>query len=175
MRIQPKAGIKGRIQVGNTITEEIVPEAFILVDDYGNEIPAVMVEEEVEVTATVNDIRLGTTAVTGEGVVVGEKEIPLYHTTEGWKLVPGGSNFLLYVPHYEYTKLQAIFCPFNDSVDKSVAAEKVAIEDNIYKVLSSTPEAAIFKDSDNKRIDFGIKNDSGSLYLIRYILYKGVY
>jgi hypothetical protein len=49
---------------------------YIIVDENGYEIPAVLTEEEVVLTATAaNDIRIGKTAVTEEGVVVGQKEI----------------------------------------------------------------------------------------------------
>lgn len=45
---------------------------YILVDQDGNEIPAVLTDEEVDLTATAKDIRAGMTAVTDEGVVEGE-------------------------------------------------------------------------------------------------------
>ena len=37
---------------------------YILVDENGVEVPAVLVDEKVTLTATTNDIRIGTTAVT---------------------------------------------------------------------------------------------------------------
>ena len=55
----------------NAGTETYDANTYILVDQDGNEIPAVLTEEEVELTATVNDIRIGTTAVTDDGVVTG--------------------------------------------------------------------------------------------------------
>ena len=148
---------------------------YILVDENGYEVPAVLVDEPVTLTATPNDIRIGTTAVTEEGVVTGEKEIPAYHMTEGFKGIPNGSAFVLPLPHYDYTKLQAIICLFNTSLTDSVAAERVAIEDNVYPVQSTVPEAQIVIDNDNKRIDFGITNTSGKMCLIRYITYKEIY
>lgn len=45
--------------------------AFILVDENGNELAAVMTEEIVDLTAEPTDIRAGKTAVTDDGVVVG--------------------------------------------------------------------------------------------------------
>ena len=148
---------------------------YILVDENGYEVPAVLVDEPVTLTATPNDIRIGTTAVTEEGVVTGEKEIPAYHTTAGFKVIPNGSAFVLPLPHYDYTKLQAIICLFNTSLTDSVAAERVAIEDNVYPVQSTVPEAQIVIDNDNKRIDFGITNTSGKMCLIRYFTYKEIY
>lgn len=44
---------------------------FILVDERGTELPAVLTEEKVDLTAEASDIRVGKTAVTDEGVVTG--------------------------------------------------------------------------------------------------------
>lgn len=151
-------------------------EAYILVDENGNEIPAVLTEEEVDLTATANDIREGVIAVTDDGVIEGTKEIPSYHTREGYKVVTNGSSFILTIPDggHAYTKLQAIFCPFNTSLTNSVAAEKVAIENNVYSVNSVESEAQV-KFDDTDTIYFGITNTSGRSYLIRYFTYKEIY
>ena len=148
---------------------------YIIVDENGNEVPAVLTEEEVVLTATAaHDIRIGTTAVTDEGVVTGEKEIPSYYISVGYKIITNGSKFVVSIPDYEYTKLQAIFCPYNVSITKSVVAEKVAIENNVYPVRSAISEAVIVKDTSGSRIDFGITNTSGSAYVIRYFSYKEI-
>lgn len=149
---------------------------YIIVDENGNEVPAVLTEEEVALTATAaHDIRIGTTAVTDEGVVTGEKEIPSYHTSSGYKMITNGSKFVLPMNNYNYTKLQAIICPYNTSITKSVIAEKVAIDSKVYPVLSDVSEADIVKDNSGSRIDFGITNNSGSTYVIRYFSYKEIY
>lgn len=155
-----------------------IPTTYILVDEDGYEIPAVLTEEEVELTADpVTDIRVGMTAVTEEGVVTGQKEIPAYIATEGSKLITAGSKFLLPIPNgnYSYTKLQAIFCPYANSLTSSVAAKKVAIDGKVYPVDSTIPDATITLNSDDELVDFGITNDSGSPYLIRYFSYREVY
>lgn len=53
------------------VSGDIVDNAFILVDEAGNELAAVMTEEEIDLTAEANDIRTGKTAVTDNGVIVG--------------------------------------------------------------------------------------------------------
>lgn len=161
----------------DAVTTVLEAGVYILVDENGLEIPAVFVDDETVFTATANDIRIGTTAVTEAGVTTGTKEIPSYHTREGYKLITNGTSFTLDIPDggYEYTKLQAIFCPFSSSLDNSVSAERVAIEGKVYPVKSSTAESAITVDSNNERIDFGITNTSGDLYLIRYFTYKEEY
>jgi hypothetical protein len=147
-------------------------KTFILVDDYGNEIPAVLTDEEVDLTATANDIRLGTLAVTDEGVVEGTKEIPTYISREGFRVITNGSNCTLAIDGYDYTKLQAIFCTFNTTVSNSVAADRIALNDNVYPVMSVDSESIIRKDLENKKIDFGIANSTGKPYLIRYFTFK---
>lgn len=149
--------------------------AYVLVDDNGNEIPAVFVNNDEAFTATANDIRIGTTAVTEDGVTEGTKEIPSYHTTEGSKVIPVGSSFVLPMKNYDYTKMQAIFCLFNTSLTDSVSAEKVAINDNVYPVQSTEAEATITKDAEGATVNFGITNTGAVPCLIRYFAYKEIY
>lgn len=56
---------------GSGGTVEVIPDTLILVDENGVEVVAVMTDEEVDLTATANDIRLGVVAVTDEGIVTG--------------------------------------------------------------------------------------------------------
>lgn len=148
---------------------------FILLDENGTEYPAVVVNEETVFDATANDIREGKTAATEDGVTVGTKDIPAYHTTEGAKVTTAGSNFVLPITNYDYTKLQAAFCPFNTSLENSVAADRIALNDSVYPVQSTIPESSITIDHENSRVDFGITNNYGKLCLIRYITYKEIY
>lgn len=155
---------------------EIAPDTIFLVDESGNECAAVLTDKEVDLTATPNDIREGCTAVTENGFEIGEKEIPSYNTREGTRLIIDGSDFILpTTTHYDYTKLQAIICPFNTSSIDSVSAEKVVIGDNVYNVLTADSISQVNKDSTNLRIDLGITNDSGKDYLLRYFMYKEIY
>ena len=163
--ISPKIQLTGQIALGTVVDNSLT---YILVDENGNEIPAVLVDEEVELTATPNDIRIGTTAVTEAGVTTGEKEIPSYHSSEGSRLVLNGARFVLAMPNYEYTKLQAIFCT------NSVSAEKVAINNKVYSVQSNVAEAEITVNAGGY-IDFGIVNETGKPCLIRYFSFKEIY
>lgn len=152
--------------------------AYILVDADGNEVPAVFVENETTFNATANDIRIGTTAVTDSGVTEGTKDIPAYHTTEGVAAIPVGSEFAIWIPlanRYDFTKLQAIICPFNQTPDKSVAAEKVAINNNVYAAGSAEALATVTVDHENKKIKLGITNNSATPFVIRYFTYKEEY
>lgn len=150
-------------------------ETFILVDENGNEIPAVLTEEEVDLTATANDIRIGSVAVTDDGVIEGTKEIPTYHTHEGHRVVTKGSRF--YIPHvdYDYTKLQVIICAFNTSLENSVAAKKIVVYDGVYDVDSTELVSNVTKNADNNWVDLGITNDSTEICVLRYFMYKEIY
>lgn len=153
-------------------------QTLILVDEDGYEMTATLMEEEVQLTATPNDIRIGTTAVTDTGVTTGEKEIPSYNTEEGYKLVPAGSSFSLSLPlldMYDFTKLQIIICAFSGSVSGSVAADRVVINDGVYVVNSSEPISTVTKNDSNKTIELGITNSGSAIYLMRYITYKEIY
>lgn len=148
---------------------------YILVDEDGNEIPAVLTEEEVDLTATANDIRIGSVAVTDDGVIEGTKEIPSYHTYDGFRAVPKNQAFILPHNNYDYTELQAIFCLFNTTMTNSTAAVKVAINNNVYDIASTIALSSVVKDHDRRYVDFGVTNDTGKNCVIRYIMYKEIY
>ena len=148
---------------------------YILVDESGAEIPAVLVDEVTVFDATANDIREGKIAATEDGVTVGTKEIPAYHTYDAYRIVPNGSNFTISHPNYDYTKFQSIICEFNKNLLNSVAATKVSVYDNVYDVGSTTPISSLTKDESTKSIDLGITNESGGINILRYIMYKEIY
>ena len=170
--LSSKIKIAGKLAIGSFA--EDTTQTFLLVDEAGNEIPAVFVDEEVEITATPNDIRLGTTAITGDGVVVGEKEIPAYTMTEGTSLVLPGKKLQinLYSDVCNYTKLQAIICAWNTNMYNSVSAEHVVIDDKLYDVRSAEVRSVISVDNSTQSINLGIVNNSNNRVLIRYITYK---
>lgn len=146
---------------------------YILVDADGNEIPAVLLDEEVTLTATAaTDIREGTTAITSEGLVTGEKQIPAYYVNAGYRIVTNGSKFAVTTPRGEYAKFQALICPYDKTPNNSVKTERVVIDDNVYEVLSTEPIATVIKKVNNDHVDLGITNNSGSMYLIRYFMYR---
>lgn len=149
---------------------------FILVDADGNEYMASYLDSDTVVTATANDIRKGTTAITSDGLIEGEKEIPAYHTREGAKLIAAGDECKLSgMPDYNFTKLQALFCAYNSSMSESVATNKVSINRSVYSVSSTEVLATVTIDAENEAIVFGIVNDSDSPIVIRYFTYREEY
>lgn len=159
------------IDAVSTVLEKGV---YILVDENGVEIPAVFVDNETKFTATANDIRIGTTAVTESGVTEGIKEIPNYRAEEGIEFVPPGSQLIIskFSDMCEYTAFQAIVCEYNTSIANSVLSKKVVIDDTVYNVDSSTAMTKVTVDSVNQTIDLGVPNDTAKTLLIRYMIIK---
>ncbi len=151
-------------------------KTFILQDEEGNDLITGVVTDSAKVfDATPNDVREGFVYAGNEGVKTGSKNIPNYYTTEGYKVITNGSEFSLQLPdmdRYDFTKLQAIICPYAGSIDGSVAAEKIAINDAIYNVNSTEKIATITKNGETQTINFGINNESETLYLLRFFTYK---
>lgn len=151
------------------------PKTFIITDESGNEMTAVLTDSVKVFDATANDIRLGKLAATDNGITEGMKEIPAYHTQFGSRCVRDGEEFVLPITNYDYTELQAIFCPFNTSLEDSVATDRVVIDDKVYPAGSAVSEASITVNHDLGRVEFGITNNSGKTCVIRYSTYKEIY
>lgn len=163
-----------QVSRGGSSSSDDETQTYILVDEAGNEVTAVMVEEETVFTATANDIREGTVAATETGVTVGTKEIPAYITNEGVVYIPSGYAFTIPLPgdKCEYTELQALICKFNTSIDNSVSTDRVSIKNNVYSVNSIETVATVTSELDNKVVNLGIVNDSSTPYVLRYFTYK---
>ena len=147
---------------------------YLLVDDEGNEIPAVFVENETMFTAEANDIRLGKVAASQNGVVEGTKDIPAYYAEQGLVTVKAGKpiDIPLFSDMCHYTKLQVIVCAYNTTTKDSVAAEKVVIEDKVYNTGSVTVLSSVTVDSNAQTIKLGLTNDSDNALVVRYMNIK---
>lgn len=157
---------------------DYIPKSYIFVDENGNEIAGALVSQETVFDATENDVREGKVFASAVGLKTGTKFIPSYTTTEGYRIITNGSAFtipLAKLNKYDFTKLQVIVCPWGGSPEGSVAAEKVGIDENVYAANSTVVISTITRDSENKSINLGITNESGSLYIIRYFTYKEIY
>lgn len=150
-------------------------KTFILMDEEGNEITGILVDQETIFTAGDNDVREGMVYASSDGVSTGTKDIPAYRTTQGSRTIPAGSSFSISLPQYDkydYTKLQCIIAPFNTNIDNSVAVDKIVINDCVYEVQSTEKIADITKNHISKSVDLNIINTSGSVYIIRFFTYK---
>ena len=163
--------------IGNVVGGKPLIKSYILETEDGKEIPAVLTDQEVVFTATPNDIREGKVAATGEGVTVGEKYIPSYHTSEGYRIIQPNHKFtipLKTLDRYKYTKLQAIICPFSKSISESVSAEKVSIDSKVYNVKSDVSISIVETDDLEQSIDLGITNSTDTPSILRYFTYKEI-
>lgn len=147
---------------------------YILEDEAGNELPATMIENDVVFDATPNDIRTGKIAVNEQGVIVGEKNIPAYHTTEGKRKILAGESveIPMYSDQCQFTKFQALICAFNTTLDDSVSTEKVSIDSNVYEVNSNVVLASVTVDAAHQTIKLGIVNESENPVVLRFFTYK---
>lgn len=156
-------------QLGRTLT---------LVDENGTELTGVVVDQETIFTAGDNDVRSGIVYASNDGVSTGTKKIPAYHTSEGSKLITAGSDVKIKLASdelYDFTKLQVIICKYNSSMSKSVYAEKVSINGEVYDVKSTVSISTVVKDSVNYTINLGITNTDSSPLVVRYFTYKEIY
>lgn len=156
------------------VTNILDSATYILIDENGTEVPAVFVENEVVFDATANDIRLGKIAATGDGVTTGTKEIPAYRAEEGYMTIePGGA---LEIPMFSdmcnYTTLQIIVCAYNTIIEDSVSSEKVAIDNNVYAVGSTTVLSKVTVDSSSQTIKLGLTNDKNYSLVVRFMVIK---
>jgi hypothetical protein len=150
-------------------------KTFVITDENGNELTGVVTAQEKIFTATDNDVREGMVYATDSGASIGTKDIPAYYTTTGMVWIRAGYDFNIPLPmknQYDYTKLQCIICPFNTAIKNSVAAEKVALNDNIYETGSTTPIAEITKDANTKCINLNITNSTNIDYFIYFFTYR---
>ena len=123
------------------------------------------------------DIRDGKIAVTMSGIVEGTKNFPSYETTESKAVILPGMEYRIHLPledQYDYTSFQAIFCTYNTTEDDSVAAERVAIMDNVYNVGETSVFKPVTKDDESKTIYFGFSNETENSVVIRYFTYREV-
>lgn len=150
-------------------------KSVIIQGDDGTELVGVVVGQETVMTATPNDIRKGKIAATEAGIVEGEKDIPAYRTTAGYRAIKSGAAFsipLAVNDKYDYTKIQCIITPYNTNFTDSVAADKIVLGDAVYLVGTTEKIAVISKNTDNKSIDLNITNDSDVNYVIHYFTYR---
>lgn len=164
---------------GNVIGGALkTPNTIILVDEDGNEYTAVATGEEVELTATVDDVREGSVFADTEGIKTGEKFIPSYHTSEGFVGIPDGSEYRLTLlkdhNKYDYTKFQVMICEFNSTVDDSVSVHTVSLLGGVYAANSTALLSEVMKDHDDKAITLGIINNTGKTQILRYFTYKEI-
>ena len=127
-------------------------------------------EEEITLTATANDIRINTSAITDVGYTEGTKEIPAYVSHVGKKIILAGNQIMLTIQKYDYTELQVNISYYNSSLNESVEVFATSIDDSVYETKSTNKLADITIDHDTMTIDFGITAEQK--VVLRYFTMK---
>lgn len=124
----------------------------------------------ITLTATADDIRLNTSAITDVGYTEGTKDIPAYHTQTGRKIIEANSGVSLTLHKYDYTKLHVTLAKYNTSITDSVEVVASSVDDAVYEAKATTKLADITIDANTETINFGITADVKSV--LRYFIMK---
>lgn len=128
-------------------------------------------QEKVTLTATANDIRENTSAITNKGYTEGSKKIPSYQSKKGVFYIPANTEIKLFDENnYNFTKFQATLAVFNNSIDDSVQVDRVTVDEALYKANSTEKLADLSKDDTNAQIDFGITNGNTPAVMRYFIM-----
>ena len=129
-------------------------------------------KDKVKLTATANDIRINTSAITNKGYTDGEKDIPSYYSTYGSKIIQAGSRAVIDNLEYDYKSLMVTISTFNTNISSSLSVNSTSINNNIYECKSNNKLSSIEIDSVNQRIDLGITVQEKSV--LRYFVVREV-
>lgn len=156
---------------------DYIPKTYIFVDEKGNEVSGVLVDQQTIFDATENDVREGKVFAGDTGVKTGEKFIPSYYVSVITKAIPNGQPLVIPLGNFdafEYTKLQAMICEYNTNLNDSVSAVNVVLNDNVFAVSSTTSISVITKNATDKTVELGIINNTGKPLIIRSFSYKEI-
>lgn len=156
--------------LGNATGGFGMPRSFVVVDGDGNEFTAVSVENVTVFDATPMDVRINKTFASDNGVQVGMKTIPSYHTRYGYKFALPGSEVKISVPEYDYNNLFVTVTTYDNSVNGSLYSTYVAIDGKMYVAGSATKISDITVDTENEQINLGMTVTEKSV--VRYLVTK---
>lgn len=151
-------------------------KTLILLDDEGNELTGIVVDQETVFTAGDNDVREGMVYASDNGVSEGTKTIPEYETVTGSKMIFPGDRFVVALPEkksYDYTVFQCMISLINlDDIDNSVNTSMISFNNGVFPVNSTNKISDVSKDFNEQLIDLNISNDTDNYYFIHYFTYR---
>lgn len=150
-----------------------IGKTFILVDEDGNEITGICVDNPVVFTAGDNDVRENFVYAGDSGVSVGTKVIPIYYAGYGKIAISSGKNATITTPEYNYSNLIAVISTFDKNISQSVASTYVSVDDAMYIAGSNTKVSDIVVDKESRKIDLGVTVDKNSI--LRYLIIREEY
>lgn len=151
-----------------------MPKTLILTDSNGKEITGIVTGEQVVFDATRNDVKVGKTFASNEGIQEGT-DTKTYRTTHANWIVFPGENFSIHLDEYDkynYTKFQAMIADFNTTTLDSVSVVKISLNDAVYNVNSTIKLSNVTKNSSTKSIDLNIINNTDNTFVIHFNTYK---
>jgi hypothetical protein len=149
-------------------------KTMTFVDENGVELLGIVVDKEVIFDATVNDVKIGKTFASDNGVEMGV-DTKTYHTTTASCLVLPGEQLSIPLKNndiYDYTKFQCIIVVYNSNYSTNVETVGVTLDDGVFSTMTTEKLSNITKNSNTKSIDLNITNDSSNIYAIRYFTYR---
>lgn len=151
------------------------PKTIILTDETGNELGVGVVTDSAKVfDAGVNDVIVGKTFASDEGVQIGENTKTYRVEMSTWLVFPNESCSIPLgnYDRYDYTGFQGIIVLHSSDYSSKAKTIGITIGDSVFSTETSEKWADITKDSTNKSIDLNIVNNSDEVYSIRYFTYR---
>lgn len=153
---------------GNMVGGTAPIKTVKIVDENGEEILGVVVDQEQIFTATDNDVREGFVYAGDSGVSTGTKIIPSYHTEYGCKLMKANTTVTIPTREYNYNNLFVVIATYDTSITQSVLSTYVSINGAMYTVGSNEKISDIIIDAENEKINLGITLSEKSV--VRYLV-----
>ena len=151
---------------------------MILQDENGNELSTgVIVEQKTVFDADVDDVKIGKTFASNEGVKIG-RDTKTYRVVKSSHLIFPSTRYSIPLSdneQYDYTEFQGVIAKFNTSFSDSVETNRVVLENKVYEVNSTISLSQITKNVDVKSIDLNITNDTEDIYVVHFFTYKEEY
>lgn len=159
---------------GNVASGFGMPKLIEITDIDGNVFVGAVTDSKVNLDATRDDVKIGKKFASNDGISEGI-DTRTYRTTQASRLILPGDNFSIPLDKYDiynYTKFQAVIAEFNTTFADSVKVNRIALNDAVYHVNSSTKISDITKNTLTKSVDFNIVNDTENSYVIHYMTCK---
>lgn len=151
-----------------------MPKMIEITDNNGNTFIGTVTDSEVIFDATRDDVKIGKTFASNDGVQEGIDTRTYRTCIKNWLIFPG-ENYSISLSdynRYDYTGFNAMIAKFNSTIVDSTAVEKVVLNDCVYNVNSTSILSTITKNQETKSVDFNITNNTDYTYVVYVSTYK---
>lgn len=161
--------------MGNMVGCGSAPLKSLVIQDVdGTELFGVVTGDEIVFTATKDDVKVGKTFISSEGIQAGE-DTRTYRSLHATCCILPNEKFSIPLEkynQYDYTEFQAMISKFNTTKFDSVSVDKVSLYGEMYDVGSDTKLSDVTKNPTSKSIDLNIINNTNYTYIIHFNTYK---